>query len=113
MKQVGIMFFVMAVLGTLAVVFQLRGLFWDTLITLIVMATSAFVPGFKRVLAWKFHWRLALVIGVVSTFTVTWQLMRRLLSGYPAYSLAATLFVFGLLAFLFHYLDTWNANVEK
>lgn len=113
MKQVGIMLLVMAALGMIAQFFQLQGTFWDALITLLVMGTSVFVPKFKQVLAWKIHWRLAFGVAVVCTFVLVWQLMRRLMGYYQAYSMAATLIVFSLLAFLFHYLDTRDSNEGK
>lgn len=110
MKQVGIMLLVMAVLGLVAQFFQLQGTFWDALITVLVMGTSAFIPKFKQVLAWKIHWRLALGVAVVCTFVLLWQLMRRVMGDYQTYSLAATLIVLSLFAFLFHYLDTRDSN---
>jgi hypothetical protein len=105
MKQVGITLFIMAVLGTIFMIFQLEGVFWETLSLLLVMAASVFIPQFKQILLWKLHWRIALVVAVICTFSIFWQLMERLLGDYEAYSLPATLIVFSLLAFLFHYLD--------
>lgn len=110
MKQVGIMLLVMAALGMIAQSFQLRGTFWDALITLLVMATSTFVPKFRQIYALKLHWRIALVAAIISIFVLLWQLMRRLMGDYQAYSMAVTLIVLSVFAFLLHYLDTRDSK---
>ena len=113
MKQIGTMLLVMAVLGTLAQLFQLRGTFWDALITVLVMGASAFIPQFKYAHALKIHWRIALAVAVICTFVVLWQLMRRLMGDFQTYSTAATLIVLSLLAFLFHYLDARDSRAAQ
>jgi hypothetical protein len=111
MKQVGITLLVMAVLGMIGMSFQLDDTIWETLFRLLVMGTAAFIPQFKQILAWKLHWRLALGVGVICTFILVWQLLDRFMGAYQAYSLPATMILFGMLAFLFHYLDTRDSKV--
>ena len=109
MKQVGINLLVMAALGLIVMSFRLQGTFWEALFILVLMGSSAFIPQFKQVLVWKLHWRLALVVAVVCTFIILWQVMDRFMGNYQQYSLPTTLIVLSLLAFLFHYLDRRDA----
>ena len=109
MKQVGISLLVMAALGLIAMAFQLRGIFWESLFVLVLMWMAVFIPPFKQVLVWKLHWRLALFVAVVCTVAILWQLMDRFLGNYRQFAMPATLIVLSLLAFLFHFLDRRNA----
>ena len=70
------------------------------------IASSIWMPEIKRILAIKLHWRIVLTIGILIGFYVVYLLLHNVMGGLQTYSLSATFFIFGLLAFLVSWLDS-------
>lgn len=113
MKRLGITLLMMAAFGLVGMFFKLDDTWWETLFGLLVMASFATVPQFDQLLAWKLHWRIALMIAIICTFAIVWQLLDRFMRDYQEYSFTATLIVFSLSSFLLHFLDARNSRGAK
>lgn len=105
MKQLGITFFILAILYTVFSYFSLKGIVWEFLFVLIWILALIWIPDFKRVLSLKLHWRIALLLATLCTFWVVWKLVEVIVPSLQDYSLSITLVFFGMLAFLFSILD--------
>lgn len=105
MKQLGITFFILAILYTVFSYFSLKGIVWEFLFVLIWILALIWIPDFKRVLSLKLHWRIALLLATLCTFWVVWKLVEVIVPSLQDYSLSITLVFFGMLAFLFSVLD--------
>lgn len=113
MKQLGITFFVLAILDTVFSYFSLKGIFWEFLFVLIWILAFIWIPDFKRVLSLKLHWRIALMLVTVCAFFVVWKLVTYILPSFQDYAVAITLFLFGILAFLFSILENIKAKAKN
>ncbi|MCB9110656.1 MAG: hypothetical protein H6634_05360 [Anaerolineales bacterium] len=56
------------------------------------------------------HWRIAIIIATMSTFVIVWLFFYAILPK-QNYAMQVTLFMFGMLAFLFNYLDKRKSRV--
>ena len=113
MKQLGVTFVVLAICSAVSSFLSLKGIVWEFLFVLIWILSFIWIPDFKEVLNLKLHWRIALLLAALCTFFVVWKFVGAVVSPLQGYSLAITLFLFGMLTFLFSILDSIKSNVKN
>ena len=106
MKQIGLFFVGLGIVATLSEFFSfnLKGVWWETLFMLAGVVVSLWIPKNEEILKLGLHWRIAIIPAILSTFIIVWLFFHAILPEHK-YSAAITCFTFGLLAFLFCYLD--------
>ena len=70
---------------------------------------SLWIPKNEEILKLGLHWRIAIIFAILITFLFIWLFFHAILPEHN-YSAAITCFTFGILAFLFHYLDNKKAS---
>ena len=111
MKQFGFILVGMGIVAFLAqfISLNLKGTWWEIFFMLIGVFASLWIPVAKGILNLKIHWRIAIIIAIFCTFFTVWIFFYSILPE-KNYSISTVCFTFGLLAFLFHYLDNQKNN---
>jgi hypothetical protein len=106
MKKLGFFLVGLGVVVSLLQFFSInsQGVWWEILFLLAGTFASLLIPKNEDILKLGIHWRIAIIFAIISTFVIVWLLFEAILPE-QSYSAAITCFTFGLLAFIFHYLD--------
>lgn len=111
MKQLGFFLFGTGVVLFLLEFFSInsQGVWWEILFLLAGTFASLWIPKNEDILKLGIHWRVAIIFAILSTFIIVWLFFHAILPEHN-YSAAITCFTFGILAFIFRYLDNKKAS---